>query len=145
MSPGAIRTSKVLARMSRGRLLSVLACPGSSQQPHPWPILEWSLNNMRIDLPCLLHLPDKNTVRNYSFARRSVRSTLNPPRAAARQVCRSSCRSCGTSCRRPDMLVMSLSLCWGHAIWRSSETIEIVVFPRRGSHFHGSRVPKPQE
>ena len=79
MSPGAIRTSKVLARMSRGRLLSVLACPGSSQQPHPWPILEWSLNNMRIDLPCLLHLPDNHTVRNYSLARRFVRSTLNPP------------------------------------------------------------------
>ena len=40
------------------------------------------------------------------------------------------------------MLVMSLSLCWAHAIRRSSKTIEIVVFPRRGSHFHGSRVSK---
>ena len=36
------------------------------------------------------------------------------------------------------MLVMSLSLCWAHVIRRSSETIEIVVFPRRGSHFRGS-------
>ena len=42
------------------------------------------------------------------------------------------------------MLVMSLSLCWAHAIRRSSETIEIVVFPRRGSHFRGSIVPKLQ-
>ena len=60
----------------------------------------------------------------------------------ARRV-RPLCRSCGTPCRRPDMLVMSLSLCWAHAIRRSSETIEIVVFPRRGSHFRGSGMPKP--
>ena len=44
-------------------------------------------NNMRINLPWLLHLPDNRTVRDYSFARRFVRSTLNPPRAAARQAC----------------------------------------------------------
>ena len=42
------------------------------------------------------------------------------------------------------MLVMSLSLCWAHAIRRSSKTTEIIVFPRRGSHFRGSIVPKPQ-
>ena len=34
---------------------------------------------MRINLPWLLHLPDNRTVRDYSFARRFVRSTLNPP------------------------------------------------------------------
>ena len=42
------------------------------------------------------------------------------------------------------MPVMSLSPCWAHAIRRSSKTIEIVVFPRRGSHFRGSRMPNPQ-
>ena len=36
-------------------------------------------NHMRINLPWLLHLPDNCTVRDYSFARRFVRSTLNPP------------------------------------------------------------------
>ena len=36
-------------------------------------------NNMRINLPWLLHLPHNRTVRDYSFARRFVRSTLNPP------------------------------------------------------------------
>ena len=43
------------------------------------------------------------------------------------------------------MLVMSLNPCWGHAIERYAETSEILIFPRRGSYFRGSRVPKPQE
>ena len=66
----------------------------------------------------------------------------------ARQACYITGRrpfSCGKPCRRPDMLVMSLSPLLGHAIPELDETTEILVFPRRGSHFQGPRVSKPQE
>ena len=54
-------------------------------------------------------------------------------------------KSCGSSCRRPDMLVMSLSPLLGQAIPESAETAEIVVSPRRGSRSGGLGVPKPHE
>ena len=41
------------------------------------------------------------------------------------------------------MLVMSLSPLLGQAIPDIAETAEILVFPRRGSHFQGPRVSKP--
>ena len=43
------------------------------------------------------------------------------------------------------MLVMSLSLLLGPAIPGIAETVEILVFPRRGARSGSSRVPKPQE
>jgi len=52
--------------------------------------------------------------------------------------------SCGSSCRRPDMLVMSLSPLLGQAIPDIAETAEIVVLPRQGPRSGNSRVPKPQ-
>jgi len=50
---------------------------------------------------------------------------------------------CGSSCRRPDMLVMSLSPLLGQAIPDIAETTEIIVFPRRGARSGCFRVLKP--
>ena len=62
-----------------------------------------------------------------------------------RQACWISRRpfSCGKPCRRPDMLVMSLSPLLGQAIPDIAETAEILVFPRRGARSGSCSVPKP--
>ena len=54
------------------------------------------------------------------------------------------CRFCRTSCRRPDMLVMSLSPLLGQAIPDIAKTADILVFPRRGARSGSSSLPKPR-
>ena len=97
-------------------LLGMLYCPDP-------PSLEDSKPE-RLEASSLQVASAGDAKRKQSAARRCAPGVLNP--------------DCVSSCRRPDMPVMSLNPCWGHPIRRSSETTEIVALPRWGSHSCGS-------